>query len=208
VGSGPYPEPGFINLDNHVFLSLARFWPSLGRVLPAGRRDALRVYFDATQQGRYARYDCRRPLHAGQARVDHILCSHFLEHVYPNEARAILAGFYEVLKPGGTVHLIVPDLRKLALDYIRGESSSGGRASDQFLRELLLSQPRAPSWRYRAMELLGFEGLQHRWMYDRESLEEEVREAGFSLRVTNDTPSLHVRKDDPKSLHVVAEKPR
>ena len=41
---------------------------------------------------------------------DAVLCSHSLEHLYPHEVPIALSEFHRVLKPGGCVVVLVPDL--------------------------------------------------------------------------------------------------
>lgn len=206
VGSGAYPVPGFINLDNHPYLLAAPLYPLLRGLFRGRRGKGVAAYYEATKAGVFARYDCRKPLRFATPMVNHVLCSHFLEHVYPDEAVQIVQGFAHALKPGGTVHIIVPDLEVLARHYVAKPDDP--TAADRFLDETVLSSPHSPSWRYRVMELLGFEGLQHRWMYDRRSLTRLVEAAGLVVLARNETPSAHVRADEAESLHVVAMKPR
>lgn len=42
--------------------------------------------------------------------VDAVYCSHSLEHLYPHEVPIALAEFRRVLKPGGALVILVPDL--------------------------------------------------------------------------------------------------
>jgi SAM-dependent methyltransferase len=47
-------------------------------------------------------------LQSGQ--LDMIYCSHNLEHYYKHDVRRVLDGFFHVLKPGGGIHIVVPDV--------------------------------------------------------------------------------------------------
>jgi len=49
----------------------------------------------------------------GQNSVDLVFSSHFLEHVPFHVARSILKTWYNVLKPGGRMVLVVPDLENI-----------------------------------------------------------------------------------------------
>jgi ubiquinone/menaquinone biosynthesis C-methylase UbiE len=42
--------------------------------------------------------------------VDEIYTRHMLEHLDPNDARRSIARWFEILKPGGRLNVIVPDL--------------------------------------------------------------------------------------------------
>ena len=42
---------------------------------------------------------------------DVVFCCHALEHVYPHEVPVALAEFHRVLRPGGSVVILVPDLQ-------------------------------------------------------------------------------------------------
>jgi SAM-dependent methyltransferase len=201
VASSTNVMPGFVNLDNSPLLVFARFASWLMPLLRADRRRLVQRYRAALSAGSLVLHDCRRPLHFENGCVDHLLCSHFLEHVYPDEARDILADFLRVLKPGGTAHFVLPDLEVA----VRGYLSSG--SADRLMEELGLTQAKTPSRTRRLLEALGWEGLQHRWMYDRGSFSVMVKDVGFDLV---DRPercaSEEWRRDDPGSFHVFARK--
>src|SRR5947209_7027786 len=44
---------------------------------------------------------------------DAVFCSHNLEHYYAHELDLVLMGIRFVLKPGGSVHVVVPDVWQL-----------------------------------------------------------------------------------------------
>jgi hypothetical protein len=84
VGSGAYVEEGYVNLDNHVFMPMRKAYPWLARLLPRNRAHAIEQLYQADQRAVFVRWDCRKPLELPANSVDYILCSHFIEHVYPD----------------------------------------------------------------------------------------------------------------------------
>ena len=203
VGSGRYPMKGFVNLDNSIFLRTLPIYPVLKPCLRSGHREIFEEYRAAVTDNTYRVHNCIKTLPYGTGSVDHILCSHFLEHVFQEQAQVILLDFRRVLRPGtGTVHLIVPDIRARAERYLHSQDP---RAADEFIDSTILSSPRRPSLRYRLMEINGSFGLQHRWMYDKGSLSKLVEEAGFTILDHNDTPSRSWRSErQPGEVELIA----
>ncbi|MGX1308053.1 SAM-dependent methyltransferase [Amorphus suaedae] len=206
VASSHYPIDGFVNLDNHVMM-IALDRPYLLPFIPRRNKNLLEAYREARAKGVFVRHDCRQKLPVPDSTVDHILCSHFLEHVFPDEGRAILADFKRALKPGATMHIIVPDLEVLARRYVEQCDAGSPTAADEMIERSLLSKPDRGSWQYRAMEFSGGFGLGHRWMYDQNSMRARIVALGFEMLEGNDTPSRAFRQGDD-SVHVVARKPR
>ena len=54
--------------------------------------------------------DARELLKFPADKYDSVYCSHNLEHYYPHDARRVLAGFVNVLKPDGFALICVPDM--------------------------------------------------------------------------------------------------
>ena len=48
-----------------------------------------------------------------EAQFDVVWSSHNLEHLWPHEVKAALAGFLHVLKPGGYAFISVPDIKQV-----------------------------------------------------------------------------------------------
>lgn len=204
VASSTCVEPGFVNLDNHLFLPLIHSPKSLLRLLPAKYRGFVDEYRNAASKASLLRHDCRKPLPVGDASVDHILCSHFLEHVYPAEAAAILRDFRRVLKPGATLHVIVPDLAIHVEDYLAARRSGDRQAGNAFIDDLMLSKRARGTRKFRLLDAMGGFGLNHLWVYDYQTITDLVSEAGFLIDEHLKTPSDHVRTDDGISTHVKA----
>jgi predicted SAM-dependent methyltransferase len=187
VGAGRYPLRGFVNLDNSIFLRSLPFDPLLKPFLGKNHRSIFEEYRKAVTGNTYRIHNCIKRLPYAAGTVDHIISSHFLEHVFRDQARAILADFHRVLRPGsGTIHVIVPDIRAQAEHYL---ASADPYAADYFVEQTILTSPRRPSLRYRLMEINGAFGLGHRWMYDTNTLVRLVEESGFRILDRNDTPS-------------------
>ena len=194
----------FVNIDNNIFLRYNTFFTLFKWCLPRRYWRSLELNSEAMCKATIIAHDCRRRLFFPDDSIDHILCSHFLEHVFPDEMESILRDFYRVLKPGGTLHIVVPDLRAQAVRYIsRSEDSIAG---DDFIKETVLSRHSRGSTKYRLLELIGAFGLQHRWMYDLSSITNKLLSAGFEITQRIETPSKHFRFGDG-SVHALGFKP-
>lgn len=193
----------FINLDKSVYIKLARAYPIIKYFIKNKYKAQILRYRNALQEGILIEHDCRQSLPFSQNSVDHILCSHFLEHVYPDEAMTILKDFHKVLNAGGTLHLILPDMKIFVDNYL---NNTCAEACDTLIEGTLLTRPKRPSLKYRILELFGHYGLQHYWMYDKKSMNKRLIDAGFHLIENESIPSKEFRKDDNISFHLFAKK--
>ncbi len=205
VASSVYVLPDFVNLDNHIYLKFRPILPLLIKVLSPGHASWAKEYLKASSAAVLVQHDCRKKLKFPDNSVDHILCSHFLEHVYLEEMKTIVSDFHRVLKPGGTLHIIVPDLNVFIEKYHTMKMEGNSLAADEFINNTLLSRPTRGSLRYRLMEMHGGFGLQHRWMYDEAALLHHVAQLGFEINNQMDVPSREFRKGDD-SIHIRAVK--
>jgi SAM-dependent methyltransferase len=205
VASSIYVLPDFVNLDNHIFLLLRGILPALKAILPSKYHGWMNSYIEATGKAVMLKHDCRKKLEFPDNSVDHILCSHFLEHVYPQETKFILNDFLRVLKPGGTLHVIVPDIENNIHNYMKQKEAGNVNAADNFILDTLLSKDDRGSLKYRVMEFHGGFGLQHRWMYDFSSMNYLVKSIGFDIISGDELPSIGFRFNDD-SVHVFCRK--
>lgn len=193
----------FINLDSSIYIKLARYYP-LTRILVGKKyKDIVLKYQDALKKNLLKEHDCRKKLDFKENSVDHILCSHFLEHVYPDECDKILLEFFRVLKINGTIHLILPDMGILINQYL---NSNDENACYELIKNTLLTKEKRPSFKYRLLEFVGRYGLQHYWMYDKNSMILRLKNIGFKIIEDTSIPSIDFRKNDMISFHLIAIK--
>ncbi len=74
-------------------------------------------------------YDLRQGLPYDDGSFDAVYHSHVLEHLTPEEARAMLAECCRVLRVGGVMRVVVPDLEGIATAYLQSvEAAASGDA--------------------------------------------------------------------------------
>src|SRR5688500_1904830 len=125
VGCGATPTPGWINLDNSLTVRMARL-PLAGTVLRRlGPRGA---FYDAVRRDDVRWADAVR-LPLADASVEVVYSSHMFEHLDRREAQRFLDEVKRVLRPGGTLRLVVPSLTRLVDGYARDRDADAFVAS-------------------------------------------------------------------------------
>jgi predicted SAM-dependent methyltransferase len=163
LGSGLTVAPGWINVDaslNTLIACLPRTAQRLAFMTSGARRERSAAdYLDVLCSNRFVFADLRRPLPFADGCADFVFTSHLLEHLTHAEALRLLGEVCRILKPGGVVRVVVPDLRHFVEAYLNGDA-------DAAVRDLFSS------------DVPGALG-QHRFMYDAESLGATLEHAGF-----------------------------
>jgi predicted SAM-dependent methyltransferase len=113
--------------------------------------------------------DLRNPLPFPDSSVAVAYCSHTLEHLFPDEALALLREVQRVLEPDGVARVVVPDVTH-AFRIAQGDAKSPWPRK--------FKDPVG-----QAVNYLFCDG-QHRYAYNHAMLEDFARKAGFT-RVTN-----------------------
>lgn len=93
------------------------------------------------------RCDARDGLPLADASIDAVYHSHVLEHLDADSARAFLLECHRVLRPGGILRVVVPDLEGIAQAYLRelAAAGAGGEATlYQWCRMELTDQAARP----------------------------------------------------------------
>ena len=88
IGCGATWHPSWTNLDVHPLSPQVRSW------------------------------DVSHGLPFGTEQVDACYASHVLEHLTRAQARALLLESFRVLRPGGIIRLVVPDLEAIVREYL------------------------------------------------------------------------------------------
>lgn len=165
-GCGLWAPKNWGNYDVSPGLRLRKI-PILGNLVPTG------PFGDWPKNVKYGNIITGLPLPDNS--IDHLYCSHVLEHLALEDFRAALRNSYRLLKPGGVFRFVLPDLEGLIKDYQNNNSID---ASMEFMEESYLGRHQ------RAKGLMGFVrewmgNSKHLWMWDFKSMKKELEDAGF-----------------------------
>lgn len=165
-GCGLWAPASWGNYDVSPALRLRRI-PVLGNFVPKG------PFGDWPKNVKYGDIISGLPLVDGS--VDHLYCSHVLEHLALEDFRAALRNSYRLLKPGGVFRFVLPDLEGLIKDY---QNNSSVNASMEFMKESYLGRhKRAKGLKGFVREWMG--NSRHLWMWDFKSMKKELEAVGF-----------------------------
>jgi predicted SAM-dependent methyltransferase len=160
IGCGLEVAPGWINIDSSPTF-LISFLPKIFIDRLYYLTDAKNWYSQEQftyilKNNKFIHYDVKYGLPFKDVSIKYIYASHMLEHMYKNNAIYFLKEANRVLKPGGILRLIVPDLSFIIDLYLNGNKE---RALSFFFSENSFTP--------------------HRFMYDFESLKEQLIVANF-----------------------------
>ena len=153
------------------------------------------------------------------ASCDVVYASHVFEHLTVDAASHFLHEARRVLRWGGALRIIVPDLRVIAEEYLDNAAAeeTAVSAADRFLYELNLHREStygSGGLKYLVGMLQGFPH-QHKYMYDKASLRKIVTAHGFSDVTFSsygtsskipDIQKLECTREGISSLYLEAEK--
>ena len=116
LGCGARGLPDWINIDGSLNVLLSQH-----RIL-MGALYKLRLIDKSTYEMSYPtnvrRLDVTKGLPFPNESVDYIYTSHMLEHLFDREPTYVLKECYRVLKVGGYIRIVVPDLEFIVQKYI------------------------------------------------------------------------------------------
>jgi predicted SAM-dependent methyltransferase len=178
LGSGPEAAAGWINYDGSWQARLAGHrW--------VARAVSTALGIEIGHWPRAVNYrNVRRGLRYDDRSVAVVYASHLVEHLYRDEALALLREARRVLRPGGVCRIVVPDVAAIVGWYLahqREPAVQKKQPSSDLLMGMMLLRPERP----RGNGVLGFvrqwtDLHEHKWMYDQEGLVALFAEAGFA----------------------------
>ena len=165
LGCGLRVAQGWLNIDGSLN-AMAASWPgwtldSLYRLSGAKQYYSLEQYRGILRNHNFLYHDLSISLPLYDNAVDFIYSSHFFEHLFKDDAAALLQSCLRALKPGGIIRISIPDLKYAISLYGKGMK-----------REMLDD--------YFFVEGKGSYLARHKYMYDFELLKDALELAGFS----------------------------
>ncbi len=207
LGSGPQIVDGWISIDKSWGPVLARHGTARAALHRLGVLDEGQASLHWPPE--IQRIDLTRKWPWPEGSVDAIYSSHFLEHVRPSHARALLEHCHTALRPGGILRIALPDLEAGAREYVRRRDEGDPKAADDFLEFLWLS----PEQHGNVLRRLAMAVIHrpHAWMYDADSMADRLRATGFVDVVRRDyhegeLPDLHSIETRPNSFFLEAKR--
>jgi len=198
LGCGLAVAPGWINVDASLNAVLANLpgalLPLAYRLSGSNRYYTREQYIGLLSGHRFVHHDLAHSLPFEDACVDVVYSSHFVEHLFRDEAVVLMRESLRILKPGGLVRIAVPDLAWAVECYRRGHKR-------EMLEQYFFVEDRSSFL------------ARHKYMYDFELLRDTLEAAGFTAVERQafrqgrapDLPLLDNRPDE--TLFVEAVKP-
>ena len=118
-------------------------------------------------------HDLTKPFPWDDASVDVVYSSHTLEHMAREQGAEFLRQSYRVLKPGGIIRIVIPDLLSIVNRYLEGEL-----LAENFVEDLGVMY--IESGNRLKDRLAPFVQYPHKCMYDTSALERSMTSAGFN----------------------------
>jgi predicted SAM-dependent methyltransferase len=154
--------------------SLNLFWQ---RRIPASIMRTLQRRRGFYHWPAHVRYmDITHPLGFASDSADAIYASHVLEHLHHDDAISLIAECKRVLKPGGILRLVLPDLASMVRAYLSSEDPS---AAIYLNRRLLFRPETRPRGLFRRLYAAFNDMHSHKFMYDARCLTQLLASAGF-----------------------------
>lgn len=162
-GCGDSIDPERVNVDGSLTVLLAKAIPFPSWIFGT-RRSA---FVDAIRNNQ-VRFGRASTFAMEPQSIDGFYASHVLGHLARRECEDLLKRVRTMLRPGGILRVVLPDLLRLAKSYANGEIDC-----DTFVERSKLSGDEMPAWR------LATSLSRHRWGYDFPSFSRVLEQSGY-----------------------------
>ena len=181
LGCADFAPSGWLNTDGSWHVWLARYAFLRKMLIHSGLMP--KKHLDNQWPSSIVFLDLRKPLPFAENSFVAVYSSHVLEHLYRDEALKLLKEVNRVLREGGILRTVVPDLATLVKKYLDKTISSQMSSfmpADNFMLNLHMRPP-APNKVNIFLQLYHslYDFNSHKWLYDEESLTNLYTEAGF-----------------------------
>lgn len=164
LGCGLAVARGWINMDgslNALVAGMPRFMQKLA-YRNAGASDYYTEaeYCRLLSEHRFVHHDLSFSVPLADGVADFVYSSHFVEHLFRQDAQHLLEEIHRVLKPGGYVRIAIPDLEYALSLYQAGKK-------DKMLSDYFFVDGKDSYY------------ARHKYMYDYELISQALQRAGF-----------------------------
>lgn len=173
LGCGLNAVDGWLNLDRSPGILLQRLRPVRSLLVRVG---VLSSAHQAEWPSSVQRHDVTTGLPVPDGGAECIYSSHMLEHIFFDQARAVLVDCRRALAAGGVLRLALPDAEAIAQAFVR--LGDDWEAALDYNRDLNAFPLSAPTRRQLPARLLGSSGA-HKWQPTTALVTHILHEAGF-----------------------------
>lgn len=208
-GCGMTPVKEYLNFDNSPSVNLKvlpifllKFFKNISVIDQSNYN-----FIMFAKNNRIRRLDVRKKLPFDNESIDLAYSSHMVEHLYRKDAISFLTEIHRILKVGGRIRLVLPDLEKLIELYNQTKDA------DNFMKSSLLYEFEESNL-FNKFRMFFLGPRRHQWMYNSKSLITLIEAIGFKEIVslnpgeteTDDIGSLNLFEGGVSSIFIEAVK--
>jgi predicted SAM-dependent methyltransferase len=182
LGCGSVRPVGWVNTDSSLNANIQRI-PLIGRAItkffsPVVYKESNVIYMNLNKKWRYSNNS-----------IDIVYASHLYEHLSIKSSNLFLEEAYRTLKPGGVIRVVVPDLYQICKKYIETYEANKGLDTTEYIMWAINMHREGQYGNVGLVKkiLLEWQGYphQHKFMYDRNSLQLKFNQFNFVDVVTS-----------------------
>jgi len=175
LGCGPKTPDGWVNVDYWIGARLRQL-PIIGLFA--------NFFTKSNWNNDLVLQDLTKKWQWGNNSADIVYSSHTIEHMWKEDGEHFLSEAFRVLKPGGVIRVIVPDIKRFVERYLDGDFES-----TDFLDKLgVFPHSRDDSWYTRIIAV--FLRYPHKCMYDLNAMTALMEATGFEIIQTQTADSV------------------